>query len=80
MDNIKCIPLSSLPLGKKGIIKKFSLDPEIKLRLLYLGLTPNTIIEAMYRSPFGAPTAYLVRGTVYALRHEESNNIWVEVR
>jgi len=42
-----------------------------------LGLTPGTSVEAVLRSPLGDPTAYLVRGTMLALRRVQAEQIEV---
>jgi DtxR family Mn-dependent transcriptional regulator len=47
-------------------------------RLLDLGLTPGTRVEAALRNPFGEPRAFRVRGTTIALRNQQTNHIWVK--
>ena len=49
-----------------------------KQRLSELGIIEGTLIESLYKSPFGNPTAYLIRGTVFALRNETAEKITVE--
>ncbi|MFZ5807615.1 MAG: DtxR family transcriptional regulator [Verrucomicrobiota bacterium] len=46
-------------------------------RLLDLGFVPGTMVEVDMISPAGDPTAYRVRGSVVALRREQSNLIRV---
>jgi DtxR family Mn-dependent transcriptional regulator len=46
-------------------------------RLLDLGFVPGTLVEVDMVSPAGDPTAYRVRGSVVALRHEQANLIRV---
>jgi ferrous iron transport protein A len=72
------ISLLKLPNKEKGKIKQINIEGPIKNRLLDLGLIDGTIIEKVYQSPFGDPIAYLVRGTVIALREEISSMILVE--
>ena len=79
MDISNFIPLSYLPIGIKAVIKKISLDEQTKIRLFYLGFIPDTIIQGLYISPSGDPTAYLIRGTIYALRRDEAEKIWVDL-
>ena len=69
--------LNNLPINKIGIIKKINSKPEIKRRLLDLGMIENTIIKPIYKSPLKDPTAYLVRGSIIALRNEDSKNIYI---
>jgi DtxR family Mn-dependent transcriptional regulator len=47
-------------------------------RLLDLGFVPGTVVEVDIVSPAGDPTAYRVRGSVVALRHEQANLIRVD--
>lgn len=44
-------------------------------RLSDLGIIAGTEIESLYKSPFGNPAAYLIRGTVFALRNETAEKI-----
>jgi ferrous iron transport protein A len=55
--NEKCIPLNSLPLGKKGRVKELMSDGTARRRMLDLGLIRNTEIEAVQKSPTGDPIA-----------------------
>ena len=70
--------LDSLKLKEKGIIRKIECNDSVKRRLLDLGLIEGTIIELILISPFKDPKAYKVRGTVIALRQEDTKNIYVE--
>ena len=74
----KLIPLSSLPLGKKAIIYKTKHLNSESRRMLDLGIIEGTYITPLYKSPFGNPTAYLIRGGVFALREETAKNILVK--
>lgn len=72
------IPLSSLPIGKKCKVKELTSDGLIRRRLLDLGLIKDTVVESLQKSPSGDLVAYLIRGTVIALRSEITSNILVE--
>jgi ferrous iron transport protein A len=72
------ITLCSLDIGKKGKVKSIMIDGLMKRRLLDLGLIDNTLIEALYKSPFGDPVAYFIRGTVIALREDIASKILIE--
>ena len=50
----------------------------IKRRMLDLGFTKGTKIVPVFKSPFGDPTAFEVRGSVIALRKEDSCLVMVE--
>lgn len=71
--------LSEMKMGDKGIIKKLEVEENIKRRLLDLGLIEGTLIKCVLKSPFGDPLAYLVRGTVVAIRKEDGKNVGVEL-
>jgi DtxR family Mn-dependent transcriptional regulator len=47
-------------------------------RLLDLGFVAGSVVEASLVSPAGDPTAYLVRGTLVALRREQARFIRVD--
>lgn len=67
--------LDKLPIKKVGIIKKINTKSNVKRRLLDLGMIENSSIKALYKSPLGDPTAYLIKGSVIALRKEDTKNI-----
>lgn len=47
--------------------------------MLDLGFVPGTKIQTVRKSPSGNPIAYLIRGTVIALRKEEADLIMVDI-
>jgi DtxR family Mn-dependent transcriptional regulator len=69
--------LSMLELGQKGSVTRISSACRgVQLRrLLDLGFTPGTVVEAELRSAGGDPTAYRVRGALIALRREQADLI-----
>lgn len=71
------ITLDKLPLYSSGKIASLNCSGPLQRRLLDLGLTPNTCITSILKSPFGDPTAYEFRGSTIALREEDSRNIIV---
>ena len=70
------IPLSCIDFGKDYIIKYITSDILAKNFHGY-GLSPGTKIKLLFKSPAGNPCAYEVLGSVIALRHEDSQNIYV---
>lgn len=72
--------LAGLKPGQQARIA--ALAPECRgaerRRLLDLGFVPGTQVAAEMDSPMGDLTAYRVRGTLIALRHEQSRMIMVE--
>lgn len=69
------INLNQLPLNKSGIIKELKCDGSIKRRLLDLGLVKGTSIVPILVSPSKDPRAFLVRGSIIAIRGEDAENI-----
>lgn len=69
------IPLSELPLNKRGIVISLSCNQSIKTRLLDLGLIPGTCITPIFSSPFGEPTAFEFRNTIISIRKEDCVSI-----
>jgi ferrous iron transport protein A len=75
----RIVPLNCLPIGKKGKVVKLISEGIIRRRMLDIGLIPDTVVEAVQKSPSGDPTAYYIRGAVMALRSEEAGKILVEM-
>lgn len=73
------IPLSQLPVGSFGIVKKVTAKGLARRRLFDLGFIEQTMLESLRKSPAGDPTAYEIRGAVIALRKEEAAVILVEL-
>ena len=71
--------LSQLPLNKNGRIDKIECDDEIKRRLLDMGLVKGTNIVPILVSPSGDPRAFLVRGTIIAIRKEDAKDIKLDI-
>jgi ferrous iron transport protein A len=69
--------LCALNIEETAIIKKLTCLGCTKRRFLDLGIVSGTKITALYKSPFGNPTAYFIRGTVIALRREDCENILI---
>jgi Fe2+ transport system protein FeoA len=76
MENLS-LKLTEIELGKKVRVVELLSKGLSRQRMLDLGIVPNTIIYVLRRSPFGDPTAYLIRDTCIALRDDEAENIMV---
>lgn len=77
-SDILIITLDKLPLNKAGKIIKTNVNKNLKRRLLDLGLIGDTKIKCLYKSPFNDPTAYLIRGSVIALRKSDTKDILID--
>lgn len=74
------LTLSDLPIGKDAEIKELSpfIRKYQRRRLMDLGIIPGTVVKAEMRSPNGDPTAFRIRGTVIALRQEQTDSIKIQ--
>ncbi len=72
--------LSDLEPGDRGRVTAISraCRGSERRRLLDLGLTPDTVVTAEFKSPGGDPTAFRIRGAVIALRREQTELIHIE--
>ena len=71
------ILLSDVDLDKEVKVINIMADGELRRRFFDLGIIKDTIVEPLYISPFGDPKAYLIRGTVIAIRKEDAKNIFI---
>lgn len=69
--------LNKLPLNCSGFIMDIKASNTIKRRLLDLGVINGVCITPILKSPLNDPRAYLVKGSVIALRNGDSKNIIV---
>lgn len=67
--------LSNLKDGDTGTIISLDNCGELKRRLMDLGFIEGTHVQCLYRSSAGNPVAYMIRGTVIALRRDDSAGI-----
>lgn len=67
--------LSELAMQQKAEIIAVKARGRQRRRLLDLGFVPGAEIKALRKSPLGDPAAYLIKGTVLALRKEEAELI-----
>lgn len=70
--------LTALEPGAQGRVVALRCNGLTRRRLLDLGVTPGTVIEREFTSPFGEPTAYRVRGALIALRASQASEIEIE--
>lgn len=70
--------LSALPTGKTALISEIFVTGKEKRRFADLGIIKGSTITAVQRGLFGDPTAYNIKGTIIALRKEDSNKVFVK--
>ena len=71
--------LNALPLHRCALVSGLCTTGAMRRRLLDIGLTPGTEVEALCRSGFGGMTAYRLRGTVVALRSEDAATVQIRL-
>ena len=69
--------LDKLDINKCAKIHSLNCNGDLRRRLLDLGLVHGTNITAVLKSPTGNPIAYEVRGSIIALRKEDSKLIMI---
>ncbi|HCW53543.1 MAG TPA: ferrous iron transport protein A [Clostridium sp.] len=70
--------LNNINLDTECYVKNINAEGSIQRRFLDLGLINGTSILPLSKSPSGDPIAYLIRGTVIAIRSEDASKIIVE--
>lgn len=69
--------LNKLHVGAKAKISRLLSDGLLKERMMALGFTQGASIEVVRKGPEDNLTVYNIRGTMIALRREESDLILV---
>ncbi len=72
--------LADLTVGSIGQVVSVELNGLLRRRILDLGLVPGTPVQCIRKSPAGNPVAYLIRGTLIALRSDDARLIKVYAR
>ncbi len=70
--------LSKLECGIPAFVHSLNTQGPMRRRLMDIGLTPGSAVEALFRSCVGDPTAYLISGAVIALRREDASTVLVK--
>jgi Fe2+ transport system protein FeoA len=70
--------LAALRPGERVRVAALTCRGLTRRRLLDLGLVPGTPVEAVMRSILGDPVAYRVRGTLFALRRAQAEQVLLE--
>ncbi len=72
------LTLNKVHEGEIVEVSRLLSNGSMRRRLQDIGLVKGTKVTCLQRSPFGDPTAYLIRGAVIAIRAEDSSNILVK--
>ena len=60
-----------------GIVYRVNCNENIKNRIFDFGIMENSPVIPLFTSPFGDPSAYLVKNAVVALRNNDCKDIIV---
>lgn len=71
--------LNKLPLNTTAKILDINCSSNIKRRLLDLGFIKNTNITPILKSPSGDPIAFEIRGSIIAIRKEDTKLINIAI-
>ncbi|MEZ4358368.1 MAG: FeoA family protein [Eubacteriales bacterium] len=71
--------LLSLPIGGRAQVKSLASTGSKRRRMLDLGFVSGSIVETLLKSPSGDPKAYLIKGTVIALREDDAKDIFIQL-
>lgn len=67
--------LCHLAVGESATVINNISNGSMRRRLMDIGFTEGTKVKCLFKSPFGDPTAYKIRGAVIALRKDDSKKI-----
>lgn len=74
MENIGS--LSQLKVGQAAVINSVCAGGSMQRRLLDMGFTKGAVVKCLYKSPYGDPTAFMIRNAVVALRNEDAQCVF----
>lgn len=74
---MKIDTLNNLNIEEEAYIIENDVKSNNRENLTNLGLTKNTKIKCLYKSPFKDPTAYLIKNVILAIREEDSKEILI---
>ncbi|MBR5429982.1 MAG: ferrous iron transport protein A [Firmicutes bacterium] len=70
--------LAALATGQTAVVREVADQGPLGRRLLDLGLVPGSGVTCLGRAPLGDPAAYLIAGTVIALRRRDAACVRLE--
>lgn len=75
---MKLDTLNNLNIEETAYIVENNVKKENKQYLTNLGLTKDTEIKCLYKSPFNDPVAYQIKNVILAIREEDSKKIIIK--
>jgi Fe2+ transport system protein FeoA len=68
---------TDIPIGETACIAALNMEAPEKRRLMDMGFCPGAEIQRVLDAPLGGTIAFRIRGTVIALRDEQTDKIEV---
>lgn len=72
---MSAVTLAELKAGESGRVSVLTGAPDVRRRLLELGLTPGTTVRVVRFAPLGDPMDVELRGYHLSLRKEEAGRV-----
>lgn len=72
------VPLSTLAVGARAVLREFPKQGVAFLRLREMGMLPGTALTLVRTAPLGDPIEIKVRGYSLSLRKSEADHVMVE--
>lgn len=69
--------LADLAVNESGRVRTLLSSDSMRRRLLDIGLTKNTVVTCVGRSPAGDPIAFNIRGAIVALRRIDCEKVLI---
>ncbi len=80
MKEFDDVTLDLVPLLESCTVKNINSKDNPQIRRMYdLGIVHGTRITPLYKSMFGDTVAYLIKGSVIAIRKSDANRITVNI-
>ena len=67
--------LADARINEKTVVAELTAEGATRRRFFDLGIVRDTEVTPLFKSPFGDPVAFLIRGTVIALRLADCKTI-----
>ena len=71
--------LSCMLPGETGEIVELKNKGDMRRRLIDLGFSAGSLVSCVGIAPLGEPKAYLIKGSIIALREDDSKKIIVNI-
>lgn len=72
--------LSDLQEGERGVIERIMGKGPFRHRLMEMGFVPGAEIIVERHAPLKDPIEYIIKGYHVSLRHQEADNVLVQVQ